>query len=107
IGNGYTPAGQLKKFVIPSGAVRLFLGVLDGTTHENCGSFAVAAQVSGLPAPPVAGQATVYGVSDIALASQVNGMTLDFGADTALLNSPVQMMLNLTPTQTVEFPTVS
>ena len=43
VGGGTTSTGTPKKFIAPSGATRLFLGVLDyyGGNSDNTGSFAV------------------------------------------------------------------
>jgi hypothetical protein len=43
IGRGTTSSGAAKRFVVPAGATRLFLGVLDGygQNSENTGSFTV------------------------------------------------------------------
>lgn len=46
VGNGRTSAGQVKSYVVPAGATRLFLGVQDynGCFLPNTGSFKVAVE---------------------------------------------------------------
>ncbi|MDA2931483.1 hypothetical protein MYX84_16320 [Acidobacteria bacterium AH-259-O06] len=48
IGTGQTSQGEIKQFVIPDGATRLFLGILDpaGGTNDNTGSFTVNLSLS-------------------------------------------------------------
>ena len=44
IGNGVTSAGIVQQVVVPDGAARLFLGVMDTGCYNNAGSFTVNVQ---------------------------------------------------------------
>jgi hypothetical protein len=49
IGDGVTDTGTVQKFIVPPGARRLYLGVVDGYGwYNNSGSFTVAVTVSDL-----------------------------------------------------------
>jgi hypothetical protein len=46
IGRGTTPSGEVRRYVIPTGATRLFLGTMDGYEwNNNSGAFSVIATV--------------------------------------------------------------
>jgi hypothetical protein len=111
VGRGRTGGGTTKSFVIPPGATRLFLGVLDagGCNSDNSGSFALTAVVADVPPSPPPGQVTVFAVADIALAGQPNGTLLNSGCrhDSAVLNAPVEAALTLVPGQVVQFTSVT
>jgi hypothetical protein len=110
IGRG-TSGDVIKSFIIPSGATRLFLGVLDngGCNFDNSGGFSVTAVVADPPPPPEPGRVVVFAVADIALAGQSNGKVLNVGCggDSASLNSPVDTRLALVPGKAVQFMSVS
>lgn len=51
IGNGFTPAGKRKRFVVPPGATRLFLSSFDNDVRANSGRFQVWVRPVSVSAP--------------------------------------------------------
>ena len=47
IGNGRTPGGEVKRFVVPSGSTRLFLGSLTNGSSDDWGGFHVVTSIVG------------------------------------------------------------
>jgi len=103
IGNGITGGGQLRNFVVPTGATRLFLGTMDrgdAVTMNSSAWMVTIATDAALPAPPVRNPLTVPGISSITLAGQPAG-TKDIAAS-APFNSPVAAGIVLKAGQAIQ-----
>src|ERR1019366_7369934 len=100
IGSSTTAAGTLRNFVVPAGATRLFLAVLDsyGSNADNTGSFAATVSAVAGPAPLLF--PNVSSVADIALAGSVAGATVS--NDSSPLNSPVLYPTPVSPGQVLQ-----
>jgi hypothetical protein len=101
IGSGRLPSSSdYRNVVVPAGATRLFLGVLDhccsyGYNSENTGSFAVT--ITEVPPPPPDPWPNVFAITNISLAGQPDGTNFPYGLDTAPLNSPLLVPGTLMP----------
>lgn len=103
VGTGTTRAGGPRRIVIPRGAVRVFLAVLeDGErpSADNVGSFAVTMTLSDEAIPPL--YPVVPAVTNIALAGEPPGATF-WPGDSSPLNSPVQVPLAVAAGQVLRF----
>ncbi len=92
IGTGRTPEGTIRTIIVPKGATRLWLGVLDDPVSDNSGSFtASVAVVSSPPAPGSTNPLKVLGNGQVLLAAAPAGVSIDYDGhktDFAPLNSP-------------------
>ena len=106
MGSGTTPTGDLKTFIIPEEATRLFLGVMDTSScnADNTGSFQVVVTAIGVAPPPPVNPVLVPAIADITLASQPDAVTNRFrcGDDSSPLNSPVQIGAVVFPGQALQ-----
>jgi hypothetical protein len=92
VGSGTGPDG-IKTYVVPSGATRLFLGVLGFVVSSNSGEFAVT--VSIVPIPQIAtNPLRVYGVGQIILAGASAGTTISGYSDTTPEDVPLSDLRN-------------
>ena len=105
IGRGKTRTDLTKTFVVPAGATRLFLGILDygrdtssGYNSNNTGFFTTTLTLVSAPAPTIF--PSVYGTANITLAGATDGRSV--GGDASPLSSPVQFPSLLTAGQVVQ-----
>ena len=101
IGNGVTPTGQQRVFVVPSGATRLFLASNVGGFNAT-GSFNASITPATVPTAPAAtNPITISPLSDLFMVDQPNGTVS--GAKVAYAAAPycapTQVPVTLTPGQ--------
>ncbi|MFN7924731.1 MAG: IPT/TIG domain-containing protein [Bryobacteraceae bacterium] len=103
IGDGKTPDGRERTFIVPSGSQRLYLGVLDQPVSDNQGEFSV--DVSIVPKPSLASQIQnpirVLGTSNIMLADLAEAKAWN-GRDSVPWNSPPSINVQQFQTQSVK-----
>ncbi len=100
IGRGRTSSAELKNYVAPAGAARLFLGVLDsqGYNFDNTGLFTVKVGIVPGLAPTI--YPRVYGLANIALAGAPEDQRA--GYDSSPLQAPVEVPLAIASGQTLQ-----
>lgn len=107
IGSGITSGGTRKTFVIPDGASRLFLAVMDDSScnSDNTGSFQVSVTAIGAPPASPANPVLVPAIADVALAGQLRGVTnaKGCGLDSSPLDSGVKAQGLVVPGQALQF----
>ncbi len=99
VGAGTTLSAQSRVIIVPAGATRLFLGTTGYAVAGFNGTVSATA-ITVLPIMSPQGTANIPGNAQLALAGQVAGTT--FHGDSAPLNSPVQVNINLVPGQAVQ-----
>jgi hypothetical protein len=104
IGSGLNRIEEARNLIVPEGATRLFLAVLDysGYNNNNTGFFSVAVTIVPGPAPEL--YPRVYGVSNITLAGAPDGREIGGSSinDSSPLQSPVEVPIQFSPGQTVQ-----
>lgn len=102
VGSGVTSTGVVKTWIAPSGAAKLYLGVLDYQVSTNTGSFSATVTLAPAPDDPV-NPIRVSGVAQIALAGAPVGTVTPSGRDTAPLNFPANVQVPLIAGQALIF----
>jgi uncharacterized protein (TIGR03437 family) len=102
VGNGLTPSGQPRTFVVPTGATRLFLASLDRAVSDNSGAWtATAIGDLPVPSPALSNPVTIPAISSITLAGQPYG-AIDTVYGSVPLNAAVQVKVPLVPGQGIQ-----
>lgn len=100
IGDGKTPNGEYRRFVIPDGATRLYLGIIDDPVTDNSGAFSV--NITAVDGQIVAANPLrVLATSQLSLAGVDPGTKFGNYTDFAPLNSPGIVDLSQMDTGTV------
>lgn len=98
IGDGRTPSGVLRTFIVPRGATRLYLGILDGPVSNNSGEFTATVRVVPRPASTagLVNPVRLLGIGSASLAGYPLGTHIR-GWDTSTIspvNDPVAIQLS-------------
>lgn len=97
IGDGRTPTGAIRTFIVPRGATRLYLGILDGPVSDNSGEFTATVRVVPRPAATTGllNPVRLLGTGSARLAGHAPGVFLSGNDNSTVspLNDPVTVNL--------------
>jgi hypothetical protein len=95
IGSGYTATGDLKSFVVPTGATRVYLGIASASINTaTSGSYIAVVNLATPPLKQLSNPVAVRSVSALPLAGQADAT--NYGGLTAPSYSPPQVNISLT-----------
>ena len=101
IGDGKTPSGGDRTFIVPGGANRLYLAILDNPVRDNVGEYDVQVSIVPRPLSQTTNPAIVLGTSNIMLADLIEEKGWNF-QDRVPWNSPTMIDVRRLQAQSVK-----
>jgi len=102
IGNGFTPSGRQREFIVPEGATRLFVGTKSLFPNTNTGEFHVSVAVDAAGERPAGRNPLIVpAIANLVLAGQPVGTVATF--DTVPMNAPPRVNIPLEGGQRLQF----